>query len=199
MLKLSKKGETLPASPIRKLVPFSENAKKEGVKVYHLNIGQPDIQTPECALEAVKNIDTKIIAYTHSAGNLSYREALADFYSTATRNILPEDIIVTTGGSEAIIFTIMATCDQDDEIIIPEPYYANYNSFATEVGAEIVPVATYIEDGFSLPSIQEIEKKITPRTKAIMICNPNNPTGYLYTQEELLRLQEVVEKHGIYL
>ncbi len=199
MIKLSQKAEVLPASPIRKLVPFALQAQARGTKVYHLNIGQPDIHTPQCALDAVRSMESPIVEYTHSAGNQSYREALSEFYSRDSRKITPEDIIVTTGGSEAILFAMMAVCDPGDEIIVPEPFYANYNSFAIEASAQIVPLRTNIEDGFALPPIENIEKLITPRTQAILICNPNNPTGYLYTPEELKELEQLALKHNIYL
>ncbi len=199
MIKLSQKAQVLPPSPIRKLVPYALEAQARGTKVYHLNIGQPDIRTPQCALDAVRSLESSIVEYTHSAGNQSYREALAEFYSAEGREITPEDIIVTTGGSEAILFAMMAVCDPGDEIIVPEPFYANYNSFAIEASAQIVPLRTHIEDGFALPSIEEIEKLITPRTQAILICNPNNPTGYLYNPSELKELEELALKHNIYL
>lgn len=199
MLNISKTAERVPASPIRKLVPYAEAAKKRGVKVYHLNIGQPDIHTPQVALDAIHNIDTKVIEYTHSAGIESYRRALADFY---TERGLPVDftnILITTGGSEAIIFGMLVTCNPGDQIIIPEPFYANYNGFAAQAGVEIVPIKSSIDNGFALPSSEEFEKLITPRTRAIMICNPNNPTGYLYSQQEIEALGALVKKHDLYL
>lgn len=199
MLHLSKIAGTLPASPIRKLVPFAQAAKARGVKVYHLNIGQPDIETPQVALDAVKNIAQRVLEYTHSAGVESYRSALAEFYNRRSLRINADNIIVTTGGSEAIFFTILAICNPGDQIIIPEPFYANYNSFAMEAGVEIVPIKASISNGFALPATTEFERLITPRTRAIMICNPNNPTGYLYTKKEVEALGEIVKKHNLYL
>lgn len=197
--KLSHKAELIPASPIRKLVPYAEDAKRRGVKVFHLNIGQPDIETPEIALNAIKNFNEKIIEYTHSAGRESYRQALTKYYAKVGINVTKEDIIVTTGGSEAIIFSMMACMDVGDEVIVPEPFYANYNGFAAEAGVNIVPIASYIDNDFALAPMSELEKKITPKTKAILICNPNNPTGYLYSQEELETLAEIVKKHDLFL
>ncbi len=200
MIKLSKIAETLPASPIRKLVPFANAAKARGVKVFHLNIGQPDIETPQCALDALKNYSGKVLEYTHSAGIESYREKLSGFYSGRGLRVGVEDIIVTTGGSEALFFAMLAICNPGDEIIIPEPFYANYNSFAMEAGVRIVSVGgAGIEDGFALPSVVEFERLITPRTKAILVCNPNNPTGYLYTQSELAELRGLALKHDLYI
>ncbi len=199
MPSISEKGKMMPASPIRKLVPFAEEAKKKGVKVYHLNIGQPDIPTPEVAINALRNIQLKVLEYSHSAGNESYRRKLAEFYRKLGINIDHTEILVTTGGSEAIIFAMMTCMDPGDEVIIPEPFYANYNGFATAAGVKIVTVTSYINDDFALPPVNEIEKKITPKTKAIIVCNPNNPTGYLYSKEELLQLREIVLKHDLYL
>ncbi len=199
MPSISKKGKAMPASPIRKLVPFSEAAKKIGRIVYHLNIGQPDIITPQVALDAVKNIETKVIEYSHSAGNESYRTKLAEYYSHLGLNVKTEEVMITTGGSEALLFSIMSCLDEGDEIIVPEPFYANYNSFALTAGAKIVPITANISNGFALPPIEEFEKKITPHTKAILICNPSNPTGYLYTQQELESLRDIVIKHDLYL
>ncbi len=199
MPQLSERGNIMPASPIRKLVPYAEDAKKRGIKVYHLNIGQPDIKTPEVAFEALKNFDVKTAEYSHSAGNESYRKGLAGYYKKVGINLSFEDILITTGGSEAIIFAFMATMNPGDEVIIPEPFYTNYNGFAVEAGIKIVPVTSYIEDGFALPPISEFEKLITPKTKAVLICNPNNPTGYLYSKEELLQLRDLVLKHDLYL
>ncbi|NOZ34595.1 MAG: pyridoxal phosphate-dependent aminotransferase [Chlorobi bacterium] len=199
MPQLSERGNIMPASPIRKLVPYAEEAKKRGIKVYHLNIGQPDIKTPEVAFEALKNFDKKTAEYSHSAGNESYRKGLAGYYKKVGINLSYEDILITTGGSEAIIFAFMATMNPGDEVIIPEPFYTNYNGFAVEAGVKIVPVTSYIEDSFALPPISEFEKLITPRTKAVLICNPNNPTGYLYSKEELLQLRDLVLKHDLYL
>ncbi len=199
MPQLSERGNIMPASPIRKLVPYAEEAKKRGIKVYHLNIGQPDIKTPEVAFEALKNFDVKTAEYSHSAGNESYRKGLAGYYKKVGINLSFEDILITTGGSEAIIFAFMATMNPGDEVIIPEPFYTNYNGFAVEAGVKIVPVTSYIEDGFALPPISEFEKLITPKTKAVLICNPNNPTGYLYSKKELLQLRDLVLKHDLYL
>ncbi|MDD6583111.1 MAG: pyridoxal phosphate-dependent aminotransferase [Bacteroidales bacterium] len=199
MPKISTKGQTMPSSPIRKLVPFSDEAKKRGVHVYHLNIGQPDIETPECARKAVKEFDQKVIAYSHSAGYLSCREKLAQYYKSVNINVTPEEILVTTGGSEAILFAFNSCLDFGDEVIIPEPFYANYNGFALTCGVKVKPIISTIDNGFALPSIEEFEKIITPKTKAIMICNPNNPTGYLYSKEEILKLAEIVKKHDLFL
>lgn len=199
MPKISTKGQTMPSSPIRKLVPFSDEAKKRGVHVYHLNIGQPDIETPECARKAVKEFDQKVIAYSHSAGYLSCREKLAQYYKSVNINVTPEEILVTTGGSEAILFAFNSCLDFGDEVIIPEPFYANYNGFALTCGVRVKPIISTIDNGFALPSIEEFEKIITPKTKAIMICNPNNPTGYLYSKEEILKLAEIVKKHDLFL
>ncbi|MFZ4400027.1 MAG: pyridoxal phosphate-dependent aminotransferase [Bacteroidales bacterium] len=199
MPKISSKGKSMPESPIRKLVPFSDEAKKRGRKVYHLNIGQPDIETPEAALNVLKNTDIKVVEYSHSAGILSYRKKLVEYYKKCNININENDIIVTNGGSEGIIFAFMVCLDPGDEIIIPEPFYANYNGFANEAGVIVKPIVSIIDNGFALPAIEEFEKLITPRTKAIMICNPNNPTGYLYSKEELQSLKEIVKKHDLYL
>ena len=189
----------MPASPIRKLVPFAEAAKKKGIRVYHLNIGQPDIVTPPAMLEAVKNSDFTILEYSHSAGNESYRQKLTQYYASVGIEVTAQEIIITTGGSEAIQFGMMACLDAGDEVIIPEPFYANYNGFAVAAGVTVVPVTSYIEDSFALPPISELEKKITPRTKAIIICNPNNPTGYLYTAAEMDQLKELVLKYNLFL
>jgi aspartate aminotransferase len=196
---LSEKAILMPASPIRKLVPYSEKAKTQGTTVYHLNIGQPDIETPEVALNAVKNLDRKVIEYSHSAGFESYRNALSAYYVKNGIRVSPEDIIITTGGSEALIFGFMTTCNPGDEVIIPEPFYANYNGFAVTAGINVVPVTATIESGFALPPITEIEKKITSKTKGIVICNPGNPTGYLYSREELEQLRDLVKKHDLFL
>ena len=196
---LSEKAILMPASPIRKLVPYSEKAKTQGITVYHLNIGQPDIETPEVALNAVKNLDRKVIEYSHSAGFESYRNALSAYYIKNGIRVSPEDIIITTGGSEALIFGFMTTCNPGDEVIIPEPFYANYNGFAVTAGINVVPVTATIESGFALPPITEIEKKITSKTKVIVICNPGNPTGYLYSKEELEQLRDLVKKHDLFL
>jgi aspartate aminotransferase len=199
MPSISERGKAMPASPIRKLVPYSEAAKKKGRKVYHLNIGQPDIPTPEIALNAIRNIDLKVIEYSHSAGNESYRRKLASFYQKIGINIDHTELLVTTGGSEAIIFSLMVCVNPGEEVITPEPFYANYNGFATTAGIKIVPVTSYIKDDFALPPIKEIEKKITSKTKGIIVCNPNNPTGYLYSREELLHLREIVKEHDLFL
>ncbi len=199
MLQISNRGKEMPASPIRKLVPFDEAARKRGVKVYHLNIGQPDIETPKMVLDAVRHSDFKVLAYSHSAGNESYRIKLSGYYKSVGINVNHQQIIITTGGSEAILFGFMACLDAGDEVIIPEPFYANYNGFAVEAGVQVVPVTSYIESGFALPPVEEIEKKITPKTKAIVICNPNNPTGYLYSKEEMEQLKQVILKHNLYL
>ena len=196
---ISNKGKLMPESPIRKLVPYSEIAKKKGNKVYHLNIGQPDIKTPEVAMQAVKNIDLTILEYSHSAGNESYRKKLGQHYSNQGIPVNIEDIIVTTGGSEALMFAMGSIVDQDDEVIIPEPFYANYNGFSTASGAIVVPVISSIETGFALPAIADFEKLITPKTKAILICNPGNPTGYLYSKDEIMQLADLVKKHDIFL
>jgi aspartate aminotransferase len=199
MPSISKKALSMPASPIRKLVPYSEEAKKKGRKVYHLNIGQPDIPTPEVALEALRNIDIKVIEYSHSAGNESYRRKLAGYYKRIGIDVDHTQMIVTAGGSEAVLFALMTCLNPGDEVITPEPFYANYNGFATTAGVTVVPVTSYIESDFALPPIDEIEKKITPRTKGIIICNPNNPTGYLYSKEELLKIRDIVKKHDLFL
>jgi aspartate aminotransferase len=199
MPSISEKGKAMPASPIRKLVPYAEEAKRKGIKVYHLNIGQPDIPTPDVALNAIRNIDLKVIEYSHSAGNESYRLKLAGYYRKIGINIDYNEILITTGGSEAILFALMTCLDPGDEIIIPEPFYANYNGFTTTAGVKIVPVTSYIKDDFALPPIKEIEKKITSKTKGVIICNPNNPTGYLYSKHELLHLREIVKEHDLYL
>ncbi len=200
MPKISERGLQMPASPIRKLVPYAEAAKKRGVKVYHLNIGQPDIETPQNALEKLTHINKRVLEYSHSAGYESYRKGLEKYYKSAgIENITYEDILVTTGGSEAIMFAFFSCLNPGDEIIIPEPFYTNYNGFAQIAGVKIIPITSKIEDGFALPAIAEFEKKITPKTKAIMVCNPNNPTGYLYSKEELDKLKEIVLKHDLYL
>ncbi len=196
---ISRKAVTMPESPIRKLVPFAEKAKAAGKEVFHLNIGQPDIHTPQVALDAIHNMDRKVIEYSHSAGFQSYRDSLAAKYRDTGIDVASEDIIITTGGSEALTFGFMSTCDPNDEIIIPEPFYANYNGFAVAAGLNVVPVTAYINDGFSLPPVEEFEKKITAKTKAIVICNPGNPTGYLYSKEELEKLSDIVKKHDLFL
>ncbi len=199
MPSISVKGKAMPSSPIRKLVPYSEEAKRKGRKVYHLNIGQPDIPTPEVALNALRNIKLKVLEYSHSAGNESYRRKLADYYKKIGINIDHTEMLITTGGSEAIIFALLSCVNPGDEVITPEPFYANYNGFATNAGVKIVPVTSYISEDFALPSISEIEKKITSKTKGIIVCNPNNPTGYLYSREELQHLKEIVKRHDLFL
>ncbi len=199
MPKVSNKGMNMPESPIRKLVPYADIAKKKGNKVYHLNIGQPDIKTPQCALDAVKNADISVLEYSHSAGFESYRKKLSQYYINHDLPINLEDIIITTGGSEALLFAMGSVCDNGDEVIIPEPFYANYNGFATASGVSVVPVISTIETGFALPPIADFEKLITQKTKAIVICNPGNPTGYLYSHEEILQLAELVKKHDLFL
>jgi aspartate aminotransferase len=199
MPKIAQKAIDMPASPIRKLVPYAEKAKKEGKIVYHLNIGQPDIETPQVALDAIKNMDRRVIEYSHSAGFESYRNGLSAYYKKTGINVNPEDILITTGGSEALIFGFMTTCNPGDEVIIPEPFYANYNGFAVTAGLTVVTVTAHIENGFALPPVEEIERKITSKTKAIVICNPGNPTGYLYSKSELEQLRDIVKKHDLFL
>ncbi|MCX7550754.1 pyridoxal phosphate-dependent aminotransferase [Xanthomarina sp. F2636L] len=199
MPSISKKGQHMPQSPIRKLVPYAEMAYKQGKTVYHLNIGQPDIKTPEIALDAVKVHSLEILAYTRSEGSDEYRTKIANYYSKHDIHLTKSDIIVTTGGSEALMFAFGSVMDTDDEVIIPEPFYANYNGFSTASGVNIVPVISKIEDNFALPPIEEFEKLITPKTKAILICNPGNPTGYLYSKEEIKKLAHIVKKHNLFL
>ena len=199
MPKISNKGKQMPESPIRKLVPFADLAKGKGYKVYHLNIGQPDIKTPEVALNAVKNADIKILEYSHSAGFETYRRKLCHYYKSHALPIDFEDIIITTGGSEALLFAMGSTMDVDDEIIIPEPFYANYNGFSIASGVKVVPVISTIDTGFALPPIADFEKLITSKTKAILICNPGNPTGYLYSYDEIQQLAALVKKHDLFL
>jgi aspartate aminotransferase len=199
MPKISDKGQRMPASPIRKLTPFADKAKLEGKKVYHLNIGQPDIETPAGMLDAIKNIDFKVWAYTPSEGTLAYRTKLTEYYNKLGYNIAPDNILVTTGGSEAITIAMMSCLDAGDEIIIPEPFYANYNGFASQSDIVVKPILSYIDNGFALPPIAEFEKLITPKTKAIFICSPNNPTGYLYSKAELEELKKLVLKYDLYL
>lgn len=199
MPQVSQKGRQMPESPIRKLVPYAEAAKKKGHKVYHLNIGQPDIKTPEVALNAIKNNNIEILEYSHSAGFESYRTKLAQYYTNHGVAVSTPDIIITTGGSEALLFALGSTLDAGDEIIIPEPFYANYNGFSVASGVNVVPVISTIDEGFALPPIADFEKLITQKTKAILICNPGNPTGYLYTQEEMHQLAELVKKHDLFL
>ncbi len=199
MPKISNKGLNMPESPIRKLVPYAEKAKKKGVEVFHLNIGQPDIKTPDCALEAIKNNTVEVLSYSRSEGSEEYRQKIASYYVNNNINVTANEIIVTTGGSEALLFALGSITDPGDEIIIPEPFYANYNGFSTASGVNIVPVISKIEDNFALPPITEFEKLITPKTKAILICNPGNPTGYLYSKEEIEKLATIVKKHDLFL
>ncbi len=199
MLNISAKGKSMPESPIRKLVPFAEAAKKRGVKVHHLNIGQPDIATPEIALAAVKGFADKVVEYSHSAGSLSLREKLVEYYKTVGIDTTADEIIVGAGASEALLFAFQTIMDADDEVIIPEPFYANYNGFARNAGINIKPIFSSIETGFALPPIEDFEKNITEKTKAILVCNPNNPTGYLYSEEELETLKGIVKKHNLFL
>ncbi|MCE1200567.1 MAG: pyridoxal phosphate-dependent aminotransferase [Bacteroidia bacterium] len=196
---ISQKGRRMPESPIRKLVPYAEAAKKRGVKVYHLNIGQPDIHTPEVALEAIRNFSGKVVEYSHSAGIASYRTRLAKYYEKHNIFVSPDEIIIGAGASEALLFAFQTIMDPGDEVIIPEPFYANYNGFAINSGVNVVPIPSGIDSGFALPPIADFEKSITPRTKAILVCNPNNPTGYLYSEEELEVLRQLVIKYDLYL
>lgn len=196
---ISKKGQLMPQSPIRKLVPFAEAAKKRGIHIHHLNIGQPDIKTPSQALDAVRQTEIDVLAYSHSAGFASYREKLAQYYKKNDIDIKPSDIIVSTGGSEALLFAMGSITDPGDEIIIPEPFYANYNGFATANGVKVVPVISTLDEGFALPPIAEFEKHLTSRTKAIVICNPGNPTGYLYSKDEIQQLATLVKAHDLFL
>ncbi|HEY1871108.1 MAG TPA: pyridoxal phosphate-dependent aminotransferase [Chitinophagaceae bacterium] len=199
MLKISQRGQVMPPSPIRKLVPFAEAAKKKGIKVFHLNIGQPDIETPNEILDAVRKADIKVLEYSHSAGNESYRRKLVTYYKKVGINVSYDQIIITTGGSEAIMFGFFTCFDTGDEVIIPEPFYANYNGFAVAAGVKVIPVTSYIDNGFALPPIEDFEKLITPKTKAIIICNPNNPTGYLYSRDEMEALKKICLNHNLYL
>ena len=197
---LSTKSLAMPASPIRKLVPFAEDAKKRGTKVHHLNIGQPDIETPKIVRDKLNNLDIEVIEYSHSAGFLSYREGLAKYYGNIGINLdADKEIMITTGGSEALTFAFQCCFEPGDEIIIPEPFYANYNGFATTCGIKVVPVTAKIENGFALPPIEEFKKKITHKTKGILICNPGNPTGYLYSKEELQSLKEIIKENDLFL
>ncbi|HAR21979.1 MAG: pyridoxal phosphate-dependent aminotransferase [Cryomorphaceae bacterium] len=196
---VSRKGEAMPSSPIRKLVPFAENAERAGKKVFYLNIGQPDIHTPEVAQRAIKEADVPVLAYSHSAGFASLRAGLSEYYHSKNLRVTSEEIIVTTGGSEALLFTFGSAMDEGDEVIIPEPFYANYNGFATASGVKVIPVESNIENGFALPPVSAFEAAITPKTKGIMICNPGNPTGYLYSKEELNQLKAIVLKHDLFL
>jgi aspartate aminotransferase len=199
MPKISNKGKNMPESPIRKLVPYAEVAKKRGVEVFHLNIGQPDIKTPECALEAIKNNTISVLEYSRSEGSEEYRTKIANYYAKNNIDVTADEIIVTTGGSEALLFAMGSITDPGDEVIIPEPFYANYNGFSTASSVQIVPVISKIEDNFALPAIEAFEELITPKTKAILICNPGNPTGYLYSKEEIQKLAAIVKKHDLFL
>jgi aspartate aminotransferase len=199
MPNISHRGEIMPSSPIRKLVPYAEAAKQRGTKVYHLNIGQPDIETPKAVLDAVRHSDFKVLEYSHSAGNESYRRKLVSYYKRFDIDLDYSEIMITTGGSEAILFGMMACLDAGDEVIIPEPFYANYNGFATAADVVIKPITSTIDTKFALPPIEEFEKLITSKTKAIVICNPNNPTGYLYSQQEMESLAALVKKHNLFL
>jgi aspartate aminotransferase len=199
MLKISQRGQVMPPSPIRKLVPFAEAAKKKGIKVFHLNIGQPDIETPPAILDAVRKADIKVLEYSHSAGNESYRRKLVNYYKKVGINISYDQIIITTGGSEAIQFGFFTCFDPGDEVIIPEPFYANYNGFAVTAGVKVIPVTSRIENGFALPPIEDFEKLVTQKTKAIIICSPNNPTGYLYSRDEMEALKKICLEHHLYL
>ncbi|NBY25763.1 MAG: pyridoxal phosphate-dependent aminotransferase [Chitinophagaceae bacterium] len=199
MPSLSIRGEQMPPSPIRKLVPFAEAAKKKGITVFHLNIGQPDIETPPAILDAVKNANIPVLEYSHSAGNESYRKKLVEYYAKSGISLTPQQIIITTGGSEAILFGFFTCLNPGDEVIVPEPFYANYNGFACAAGVKVVPITSTIESGFALPPIADFEKVISPKTKAILICNPNNPTGYLYSKEEMEALGNLCLKHDLYL
>lgn len=198
-MKISERAESMPFSPIRKLAPYADAAKRNGVKVYHLNIGQPDIKTPQCALDALKDIDRTILEYSPSDGYLSLRTEMVKYYAEYGIYLSPDEIIITAGGSEAVLFAFLACLDPGDEIIVTDPFYANYMAFAISVGAVIKSVKTHIENGFRLPSVEEFEAKITDRTRAILICNPNNPTGYLYTRKEMQRLRDIVKKHNLFL
>lgn len=199
MLQISQRGQQMPASPIRKLVPYAEAAKKQGIKVFHLNIGQPDVETPPAILDAVRKADIKVLEYSHSAGNESYRRKLVQYYKNVGVDVTIDNILITTGGSEAIQFGFFTCLNPGDEIIIPEPFYANYNGFAVAAGVTVVPITSTIETGFALPPIADFEKKITPKTRAIIICNPNNPTGYLYSRAEMDALKSICLKYDLYL
>ena len=198
-MQVSQRGQLMPPSPIRKLVPFAEAAKKKGTKVYHLNIGQPDIETPAPIMDAVRKAEIRVLEYSHSAGNESYRRKLTEYYNKVGINVDANEILITTGGSEAIIMAFMTCLDPGDEVIIPEPFYANYNGFAVMAGVKVVPITSSIETGFALPPVSAFEKVITPKTKAILICNPNNPTGYLYSRAEMEALKDICLKNNLYL
>jgi aspartate aminotransferase len=199
MLEISNRGQQMPPSPIRKLVPYAEAAKRNGTKVFHLNIGQPDIETPPAILDAVRKADIPVLEYSHSAGNESYRKKLVKYYKSVGIDVAHDQILITTGGSEAIMFGFMVCLNPGDEVIIPEPYYANYNGFAVAAGINVVPITSRIENGFALPPIHDFENSITPRTKAIIICSPNNPTGYVYSRGEMEDLKAICLKHDLYL
>src|SRR5688572_10590337 len=199
MLTISERGEQMPPSPIRKLVPFAEAAKRKGIKVYHLNIGQPDIETPPAIMDSVRKTTMKVLEYSHSAGNETYRRKLVQYYKKAGIDVSYDQIMITTGGSEAILFGFFTCLDPGDEVIIPEPFYANYNGFACAAGVNVVPITSYIETGFALPPIEDFEKVITAKTKAVIICNPNNPTGYLYSRKEMEELKNICLRHNLYL
>jgi aspartate aminotransferase len=199
MLEISERGQQMPPSPIRKLVPYAEAAKKKGIKVYHLNIGQPDIETPPAILDAVRDADIRVLEYSHSAGNESYRRKLVQYYKSVEIDITKDQILITTGGSEAILFGFLTCLNPGDEVIIPEPFYANYNGFAVAAGVKVVPITSNIENGFALPPIPDFETVITEKTKAIVVCNPNNPTGYLYSRQEMEALKTICLKHNLYL
>ena len=199
MPQISQRGSLMPASPIRKLVPLADEAKARGIHVYHLNIGQPDLPTPQAAIDAIRNIDRKVLEYSPSQGYRSYREKLVGYYKKYDINLTPDDIIVTTGGSEAVLFSFLACLNPGDEIIMPDPFYANYQAFAISAGAVIRTIPTTIEEGFCLPKVERFEELINERTKAIMICNPNNPTGYLYTRREMNQIRDLVKKYDLYL
>jgi aspartate aminotransferase len=199
MITISERGKNMPSSPIRKLATYAENAKKDGVKVYHLNIGQPDIETPNIMMEAVQNAHLKVLEYTDSAGILSFRQKLAAYYNSKNIQVDYSDILITIGGSEGILFAFMACLDAGDEIIVPEPFYANYIGFAIAAGIKIIPITSTIESGFALPPIESFREKITPKTKGIFICNPNNPTGYVYSEHELLQIRDLIKEKDLYL
>jgi aspartate aminotransferase len=199
MLQISERGRQMPPSPIRKLVPYAEAAKKKGIRVYHLNIGQPDIETPPAILDAVRKADIHVLEYSHSAGNESYRKKLVEYYKRVGIDVTQNQIMITAGGSEAIIFGFMSCLNPGDEVIIPEPFYANYNGFAVMAGVNVVPITSHIENGFALPPMEDFEKVITVRTKAIVVCSPNNPTGYLYSREEMEKLKAICLRHNLYL
>lgn len=199
MLTISQRGQQMPPSPIRKLVPYAEAAKRKGIKVYHLNIGQPDIETPRAIMDAVRHTEIKVLEYSHSAGNESYRRKLVQYYKKVGIDVTHEQILITTGGSEAIMFGFFTCLNPGDEVIIPEPFYANYNGFACAAGVNVVPITSRIETGFALPPIEDFEKVITSKTKAIIVCSPNNPTGYLYSRDEMEALKKICIKHNLYL